>query len=348
MTFFFLCALLGFPLSCSKTAGGDTVAWVGFESMHRSYYGDLSSSCRMVHEVDREVASNPVANMDTFEEGPGRVMCVAGALEYERPFFAPLHKFLNLHPRGSNVAFILWHVSNQVERERHYSCATHMLSEDTSPRVDAQASEARTGIGRWLPVGNKQGVPDPWLSPWFSAEVTQEVLPWVYVKGGKPSLIISTLEALAVLVSLKMFYGEQPAIGKKKITVAPAWTDNRGTGSAVNKLTTSMFPACAVLMELSACMKRMSMKVAVEWTPRAGNREADQVANGDYRAFNPQNRVNLDLARLQWDILPEVLGLGRAAEEDVRSHQQSRTLPQRNVKRRRRKPEERMRLKDPW
>ena len=80
-----------------------------------------------------------------------------------------------------------------------------MLPTDISPRVDAQASETRTGIGGWLPVLNARGVPDLWLSPWFSVEITPEVLPWVYEKGGKPSLIISTLEALAVLVSLKIY-----------------------------------------------------------------------------------------------------------------------------------------------
>ena len=29
-------------------------------------------------------------------------------------------------------------------------------------------------------------------------------------KGDKPSLIISTLEALAVLISLKLFFGDEP------------------------------------------------------------------------------------------------------------------------------------------
>ena len=263
LSFFILCALSGVPLSWSKTAGGDTVAWVGFEILHRSY--SLGISARRAvwfGRWTREIASRPVVNMDNFEEGLGRIMYVAGALEYERPFLAPLYKFLNVHPRGSTrkllsyVAFILRHLSNQVERERHFSYATRMLSTDTSPRVDAQASESRTGIGGWLPVLNTQGIPDPWLSPWFSVEIAPEVLPWVYEKGGKPSLIISTLEALAVLVSLKMFYGEQPESGKKKVTVAPTWTDNRGNGSALNKLMTTKFPASAVLMELSAYYAR--------------------------------------------------------------------------------------------
>ena len=72
--------------------------------------------------------------------------------------------------------------------------------------------------------------------------------------------------------------------------------DNRG-----NRSSTTKFPACAVLMEVSGHMKRVSMKVEVEWTIRAGNREADPG-----------------------------------------------TCLQRNVKRRERRPDERMRLKDPW
>ena len=130
--------------------------------------------------------------------------------------------------------------------------------------------------------------------------------------------------------------------------MAPTWTDNRGNGSALNKLMTTKFPACAVLMELSAYMKRMSMKVVVEWTPRAGNREADHLANGEYSRFSPQNRVNVDLAQMQWDVLPDVLSLGRSAEDDVRRLKESGQCLQRNVKRWKRKPDERMRLKDPW
>ena len=40
----------------------------------------------------REVAAAPVVNMASFEEGLGRVMYVVSALEYERPFLAPLYR----------------------------------------------------------------------------------------------------------------------------------------------------------------------------------------------------------------------------------------------------------------
>ena len=37
ITFLLVCATCRVPLSWNKTAGGDTVVWVGFELLHRSY-----------------------------------------------------------------------------------------------------------------------------------------------------------------------------------------------------------------------------------------------------------------------------------------------------------------------
>ena len=52
-------------------------------------------------------------------------------------------------------------------------------------------------------------------------------MPWVYAEGEKPALIIATLEALAVLVSLRAFYGREAPDGRTRVTVAPIWIDNR-------------------------------------------------------------------------------------------------------------------------
>ena len=41
-------------LSIEKTAGSDTVTWVGFELLHRMYHLDLSSDSRLVHQMDRK------------------------------------------------------------------------------------------------------------------------------------------------------------------------------------------------------------------------------------------------------------------------------------------------------
>ena len=50
----------------------------------------------------------------------------------------------------------------------------------------------------------------------------------------------------------------------------------------------------------------------VEWTPRSGNQEADELANGKAERFSPALRVEVILGELVWQILPR---LGREAEE---------------------------------
>ena len=201
-----LCAVSGVPLSWKKTAGGDVVAWVGFELLHRSCKVGLTlRRAKWFVRWTREVGSRTV-NISNFEEGLGRVMYVAGALEYERPFLAPLYKFLSLHPRGSvrtvpaYVAFFLNFLATQIEECRHTSCAEVLLSSTCAPRVDAQASETRTGIGGWLPTLRADGTIDTKASPWFSLEIREEDFPWIFEKSGKPVLVISILEALAVLL----------------------------------------------------------------------------------------------------------------------------------------------------
>ena len=83
--------------------------------------------------------------MSRFEEGLGRIVFVAGASEFERPFLGPLYKFLTIHPRGSvrrlspYVAFLLRYLAHQAERSRHYPCASELVSSEVAPRVDAQA-----------------------------------------------------------------------------------------------------------------------------------------------------------------------------------------------------------------
>ena len=235
-----------------------------------------------------------MVNMASFEEGRGRVMYAVSALEYDRPFLAPLHRFMTMHPRGSTrrvpacVRFILSCIAEEVSETRHCPCDSVLRSLTCSPRVDAQASDGRTGVGGWLPYLDEQGSADPKESRWFSLEVRPEDFPWVFVRGRKPSQIISTLEALAVLLSQKLFEARQPEGQRSRVTILPTWTDNRGNGSVLNKLMTTRYPSSALVMELAAEMKRNRAKARVEWTPREFNREADALANGDSSQFSPE------------------------------------------------------------
>ena len=75
-------------------------------------------------------------------------------------------------------------------------------------RVDAQASDLRTGTGGWFPTVDASEVPIPARSKWFALEITKEDFPWVYDRGDTPSRVISTLEALGVLLALKLKHGD--------------------------------------------------------------------------------------------------------------------------------------------
>ena len=97
ISFFVLCATAGVPLSWGKTAGGDKVTWVGFELLHHTYHLEISERrAAWFVKWAEEVASSDSINTASFEQGLGRLMYVAGALEYERPFLSPLYSFLSL------------------------------------------------------------------------------------------------------------------------------------------------------------------------------------------------------------------------------------------------------------
>ena len=150
----------------------------------------------------------------------------------------------------------------------------------------------RTGIGGWLPVLNQQGVLDPYCSPWYSREITSQAWLWVFEMGGRPALVISTLES--------KLWPEVPPTHKSKVLVVPTWTENRGNGAALNRLMSTRFPSSAVLTELASYMKRMIMEAQMEWSPRSGNSEADELVNGNFHASNPALRVSVDHETLNW------------------------------------------------
>ena len=117
---FVLGASLGAPLSWHKTNGG---VWVGFELMLRSRSIGISAGrAEWFTRWPQKIATAPTVHMASFEEGLGRIMFVAGALEHERPFLGPLYKFISIHPRNSirripsYVSFILQYCQQKSRR----------------------------------------------------------------------------------------------------------------------------------------------------------------------------------------------------------------------------------------
>ena len=72
-----------------------------------------------------------------------------------------------------------------------------------------------------------------------------------FCTSDKPVRVISTMEALAVLMGLKLFYEDQAQGFHTRIQMIPSFTDIRGNVSALNKLMTSEYPSSAVATELA-------------------------------------------------------------------------------------------------
>ena len=244
--------------------------------------------------------------------------------------------------------FILRYLAREVSLRRHYVCGSKISPAGCTPRVDAQASDTRTGIGGWFPALDVNGSISTWESSWFSLEITREDFPWVFEKGDRPSLIISTLEALALVVALKIKFGQEPDHDEMRVLIVPSITDNRGNGAALNKLMSTKFPSSAVLMELASFMKHRGMRAIVEWAPRECNREADMLANGDTSLFNPERKIPVSAGTLVWNVLPEALKAGREAEDTFNRVKEAHGLPNRSAKQRKRAAEHRLKFKDPW
>ena len=79
----------------------------------------------------------------------------------------------------------------------------------TAPRVDAQASEDRNRDG-WLGTrtGRRRTPRSLEVQGWYRLEIARPEWPWIFERGENPAQVISTIDALAVLMALTLFHGD--------------------------------------------------------------------------------------------------------------------------------------------
>ena len=65
-----------------------------------------------------------------------------------------------------------------------------------------------------------------------------------------------------------------------------------------------------VLMELARQMRRRRLVLRAKWLPRLRNEEADTLTNLDFRHFNPDKRILVDLDTIQFGVLRELFEVG--------------------------------------
>ena len=135
------------------------------------------------------------------------------------------------------------------------------------------------------------------------------------------------------------------------ITIGCA-TDNQGNAFLMDRLMTTKYPLGLILIELSHQLSRRRAALRADWVPRLENEEADALTNSDFRHFSPEHRVEVDLERLEFGVLHQLLEAGEAFHEEKEARRAalkaSGPAASDAPAGRRRKAEPSLRERDPW
>ena len=104
-----------------------------------------------------------------------------------------------------------------------------------------------------------------------------------------------------------MAFGNAWPAGAEGTIVLQGITDNAGNTFAATRLMTSKFPRVVILAELVAQLRQRRMNLHLGWAPRLQNEEADALTNGNFTAFDPARRVEVEVKSLPWLVLPQML-----------------------------------------
>ena len=166
--------------------------------------------------------------------------------------------------------------------------------------------------------------------------------------------MVASLELLGCLVGVMALLPEgewsRPRESTGLITIGCA-TDNQGNSFLLDRLMTTRYPLGLILIELSHQLALRRMALRAEWVPRLQNEEADALTNGEYHAFSKRNRIPVDLEKLHFGVLTELLASGEAyfkEVEEAKRQARERRLARPWARERKRPKGEALRDRDPW
>ena len=107
---------------------------------------------------------------------------------------------------------------------------------------------------------------------------------------------------------------------------------------------TSKFPLLVVLGELAEELKSKDLLLDLHWIPRDQNIEADALSNEVFNGFDLAKRVEVDLYKVTWKILPELMA---AAEEVYLQIKDARAAGQHLIGRAAKKSKS-LKVTEPW
>ena len=99
-------------------------------------------------------------------------------------------------------------------------------------------------------------------------------------------------------------------------------------------------------------MKLRQAELELVWVPRDQNEEADDLTNGEFGRFSMENRILIDLGQVKWLVMEELMVSAEALYKEVKGARELRGATAsglvEKVRRGRRRPDERLRARDPW
>ena len=148
------------------------------------------------------------------------------------------------------------------------------------------------------------GQDNPRAARWFSVTLDRATIPWAYARGD-PFRAIASLELLGTLLCVLAFQPDAGQLASVHISFS-ASGDNKSNGYSLEKLSSTKYPLCLVLMELAHQLRKRRCLLDVAWRPREENEEADALTNWQYGAFDVAKRIPVVWEQLPLEVLPRL------------------------------------------
>ena len=126
-------------------------------------------------------------------------------------------------------------------------------------------------------------------------------------------------------------------------------TDNLGNTFLLDRLLTTKYPLGVVLMEVAYQCRRRGLAFRANWVPRLENQEADDLTNLEFKSFDPSRRLDVDLDKLNFGVLPALFAEGdRYVEELANLKLEAKWNDTQQGLMKKRKAGDTLRDRDPW
>ena len=126
-------------------------------------------------------------------------------------------------------------------------------------------------------------------------------------------------------------------------------TDNAGNEAVLSRLMTSKFPLVIILTEAVKQLQDRRLEMALQWIPRAQNKEADALSNGKFCQGSKDLRICVEVKDLRFKILPRMLAVADDLYRTVKEKREAKKkAPQFNKFYRKAAPKDKLKNKDSW